>query len=62
MGNRIKKVTGVRKNVIREISSSPLRREGAYGGFYNLPVAGLTDEQQEVRGVVSSTVSVRDLK
>lgn len=33
----------------RTFASTPTRREGTSGGFYNMAVAGLTEEQQEVR-------------
>lgn len=39
---------GLKTKLARGISSTPLRGEDAFGGFYNMPVAGLTDEQQEV--------------
>lgn len=41
-------------NVKRWISASPRSLEDSFGGFYNMPVAGLTDEQQEFRSSIET--------
>ncbi|PVF93001.1 putative isovaleryl-CoA dehydrogenase [Serendipita vermifera] len=38
----------------RAFSNSPSRREQAFGGFYNMAVAGLTEEQQEFRSSIEA--------
>ncbi|KAG8834543.1 hypothetical protein FRB91_001508 [Serendipita sp. 411] len=38
----------------RGFCSTPARRNDAFGGFYNLPVAGLTEEQLEFRSSIET--------
>lgn len=67
MNYSLKGVPNKGRNAVRGLSSSSQRKEDAYGGFYNMPVAGLTEEQQEVRrhsGVSSDhgqTTNTRDV-